>query len=87
MGRSDPDVFSFYRKHIKPKGSVALLGWTDNFQYKGDLYDLQLKNWDINSDWSLKKKYDIGFVIRRTPVEHYTPIYKNKEYYLYQISL
>jgi hypothetical protein len=58
MGRSDPCVFSFYKKHIKPKGSVALLGWTDNSQYEGDLYDLQLKNWDINSDWSLKKKYD-----------------------------
>ena len=58
MGRSDPYIFSFYKKHIKPEGSVALLGWVDNSQYKGDLYDLQLKNWDINSDWSLGKKYD-----------------------------
>ena len=58
MGRSDPYIFKFYKKHIKPKGSVALLGWVDNSQYEGDLYDLQLKNWDINSDWSLKKKYD-----------------------------
>ena len=46
MGRSDP------------VGSVALLGFTNNNFFRGDLYDLQLDNWNINSDWQLSKKYD-----------------------------
>jgi hypothetical protein len=58
MGRSDSYVFDFYNKHIKPTGSVALLGYTNNSQYQGDLYDMQLNNWNINSDWYLKQKYD-----------------------------
>ena len=58
MGRSDSYVFDFYNEHIKPAGSVALLGYTNNSQYQGDLYDMQLNNWNINSDWHLKQKYD-----------------------------
>ena len=58
MGRSDPYIFSFYRNTIKPAGDTALLGFTSNNFFNGDLYDLRLGNWDINSDWQLSKKYD-----------------------------
>ena len=58
MGRSDPFISSFYRVNIQPVGSVALLGFTNNNFFRGDLYDLQLDNWNINSDWQLSKKYD-----------------------------
>jgi SAM-dependent methyltransferase len=58
MGRSDPHVLTFYNKTIKPKGSIALLGFSNNNFYNGDLYDLSLDNWNINSEWMLKKKYD-----------------------------
>ena len=58
MGRSDPYVFNFYKINIQPKGSTALLGFSNNNLFNGDLYDLSLSNWDINSDWNLKKKYN-----------------------------
>ena len=58
MGRSDKYIFNFYRQNIKPYGKSALLGFVDNSLFEGDLYDLSLGNWQINSDWSLKKKYD-----------------------------
>ena len=58
MGRSDPHVLTFYNKTVKPKGSIALLGFSNNNFYNGDLYDLSLDNWNINSEWILKKKYD-----------------------------
>lgn len=58
MGRSDPHVLSFYNKTIKPRGTTALLGFSNNNFYDGDLYDLSLDNWDINSEWMLGKKYD-----------------------------
>ena len=58
MGRSDPYILNFYNKTIKPKGKVALLGFSNNNFYNGDLYDLSLNNWNINSEWSLDKKYD-----------------------------
>ena len=64
MGRSDPIIFQFYRQVIRPKGKVALLGFTDNTLFDGDLYDLQLNNWDINSDWKLDKKYDTIISLR-----------------------
>ena len=58
MGRSDPHVLHFYNKTIKPKGSTALLGFSNNNFYDGDSYDLSLDNWNINSEWILSKKYD-----------------------------
>jgi len=59
MGKSNHIVVPFLKKHIKPKGSTALLGFTDHTIFKeGDLYDTQLKNWEINSQWYLSKKYD-----------------------------
>ena len=40
-------------------GLRTLLGEGNAFRtHHGDLYDLQLGNWNINSDWSLEKKYD-----------------------------
>jgi SAM-dependent methyltransferase len=61
VGRSDLHLYyNLYFPHIKtkPKGEVALLGFTNQDYFFGDLYDLQLGNWDINSEWSLPKKYD-----------------------------
>ena len=58
MGRSDQFLKPFWGKHIKPEGLTALLGFSDNSKFNGDTYDLELGNWDINSDWSLPKKYD-----------------------------
>lgn len=58
MGRSDPHVLNFYNKTIKAKGPTALLGFSNNNFYDGDLYDLKLNNWNINSEWTLDKKYD-----------------------------
>ena len=59
MGRSDLRLcHELYFPHIKPKGDVALLGSTTHDHFSGDLYDLQLDNWNINSEWSLPKKYD-----------------------------
>ena len=64
MGRSDPFVFTFYKDNIKPIGRTALLGFTDNILFKGDLYDLQIGNWNINSDWRLNRKYDTIISLR-----------------------
>ena len=58
MGRSDPFISNFYKTNIAPIGDVALLGFTNNNFFHGDLYDLQLNNWDINSESKLDKKYD-----------------------------
>jgi SAM-dependent methyltransferase len=57
MGRSNSILSPIYQS-FPLEGSVALLGFTDNQLFKGDLYDLQLDNWDINSQWELPKKYD-----------------------------
>ena len=58
MGRSDPYIHDFYKDYIKPQGEVALLGFVNNKWFGGDLYDLQIGNWNINDSWELKKKYD-----------------------------
>jgi len=58
MGKSDPYYFNFCNQHIKPQGETALLGFTNNNNFRGDLYDLSLNNWDINSEWTLTQKYD-----------------------------
>lgn len=58
MGRSDTKIIPFYLSHIKPSGSTALLGFVNNRIFNGDLYDLSLNNWDINTKWSLNQKYD-----------------------------
>ena len=64
MGRSNILLFPFYKKFIKPQGKVALLGFTNNDLFEGDLYDLQSNNWNINSNWELDKKYDTIISLR-----------------------
>ena len=65
MGMSDPILYEkLYYPNIIPEGEVALLGFTNNQRFKGDLYDLQLGNWNINSDWKLEKKYDTIICLR-----------------------
>ena len=58
MGKSNGILLPWFKKHIKTKGKVALLGFTNNDLFQGDLYDKQLNNWDINSWWNLNSKYD-----------------------------
>lgn len=58
MGRTNSILFPWYKSLINPEGDVALLGFTDNSLFSGDLYDRSLDNWDINSDWVLPKMYD-----------------------------
>lgn len=64
MGKSDPILHKFYKQHIRQHGDTALLGFTNNAWFYGDLYDRQIGNWDINSDWSLGKKYDTIISLR-----------------------
>ena len=58
MGITNPIVFPFYKEKIKPQGEVALLGFSNNDLFDGDLYDRSIGNWDINSDWTLCCRYD-----------------------------
>lgn len=70
MGKSDTIIFNEYKKILKKIESriesVAFLGFTCendltlsvNCKIR-DFYDLSLGNWDINSDWSLGKSYDL----------------------------
>ena len=58
MGKTNSILFPWYKRLIKPKGDVALLGFDNNELFDGDLYDLSLGNWEINSKWNLNKKYD-----------------------------
>jgi SAM-dependent methyltransferase len=59
MGRTDSIIFPWYKSLINNlKGDVALLGFQNTNHFNGDLYDDTLGNWNINSEWSLKKKYD-----------------------------
>ena len=64
MGKSDNYLIPFYKRNVDQKGRTALLGFTDNRMFEGDLYDLQLNNWDINADWSLNGKYDTIISLR-----------------------
>lgn len=58
MGKTNPIIFPIYKSLVVPKGDVALLGFNNNDLFDGDLYDLSLENWQINSEWELDKKYD-----------------------------
>ena len=42
--------------NIRPP--VALLGFTNNEYFDGDLYDRQKQNWEINGKWKLNKMYN-----------------------------
>lgn len=70
MGKSDPIIFDEYKKILKKNEShiesVAFLGFSCENDLtlsikckKRDFYDLSLGNWEINSDWSLGKSYDL----------------------------
>ena len=68
MGKSDPIIFLEYyemTRHLKPT-SIAFLGfsgsnaYTDTFEcVDKQFFDISLGNWDINSDWSLGRKFDL----------------------------
>lgn len=59
MGKTDPIIIPFYKKHIVPQSPTALLGFVNNNIFAGDLYDISLGNWDINDldERELSKKY------------------------------
>jgi len=60
MGKSDDFILPWYKSIISMSGDIALLGFPKNNPHfpLGDCYDLKLNNWQINSDWELKKKYN-----------------------------
>ena len=64
MGKSNQFLEPFYKDIIETKGDIALLGFQNNKWFPGDLYDLQLNNWEINSDWNLSKNYDTIISLR-----------------------
>ena len=64
MGKSDVVLTPWYKTFIKPVGDTALLGFVNNNLFKGDLYDLQIGNWEINSNWHLQKKYNTIVCLR-----------------------
>jgi SAM-dependent methyltransferase len=57
MGVTNTVLFPFYKKYIKAVSPCALLGFTDNTLFEGDMYDLRLNNWNINSQWKLNRSY------------------------------
>jgi hypothetical protein len=69
MGKSDTIVFEEYASILKDVNhveSTAFLGFSKENEFTlsiksktKDFYDLDLKNWNINEDWSLNKKYDL----------------------------
>lgn len=77
MGKSDPIIFSEYLKVLNEDNhdinSVAFLGFDKENLFTKSIksstrhfYDLNLKNWNINDDWSLKQQYDL-IVCTRCP--------------------
>ena len=73
MGKTDNIIQPIYLRHFPKKNPIALLGFTDNRWSEGDLYDYQLDNWDINSDWKLPKKYK-SIISTRCPYFSKNPI-------------
>lgn len=61
MGKSNKYLNPIYKKLFPQKYPIALLGFEtipNLFENKNiDLYDLNLNNWDINSNWKLNRKY------------------------------
>jgi SAM-dependent methyltransferase len=64
MGKSDGILNPWYKQSIVPQGRTALLGFQNNNVFPGDLYDLEIGNWDINDDWSLDGTYDTIISLR-----------------------
>ena len=70
MGKSDAIIFPEYVQALsqidRKINSVAFLGFSAENSFtrrilceNRSFYDLSLGNWNINSDWSLDKKYDL----------------------------
>jgi len=70
MGKSDSIIFEEYKSVLNTISSsfesVAFLGFSKENEFTSSIiaktrtfYDLSLSNWDINSAWSLKQKYDL----------------------------
>lgn len=59
MGRSNSILMPLYEKFIPRSDPTAMLGYDKNvFNLKNaDLYDKNLGNWEINSRWELKRRY------------------------------
>jgi hypothetical protein len=62
MGKSDKYLIPIFKKLFPKKKPSALLGFSkipDFMENKNDidLYDLSLSNFDLNTDWKLKRKY------------------------------
>lgn len=62
MGKSNAYLNPIYKKKFPKKYPIALLGFQNiptfiENKEDIDLYDLELKNWDINADWKLNRKY------------------------------
>ncbi len=66
MGKSDPYVFTWYAKNLPSDAQkIAILGSTsESFVREAfpnaqiDLFDIQLKNWDINDpNWKIELNY------------------------------
>ena len=66
MGKTNTILEPIYRKYFPTEEPRALLGFTNNSLGEGDLYDIQLGNWDINSKWELPKKYN-SIICTRCP--------------------
>ena len=66
MGKTNTILEPIYRMKFPNNEPRALLGFTDNSIGGGDLYDLQLGNWNINSEWKLSKKYN-SIICTRCP--------------------
>lgn len=92
MGKSDSLVFREYLNvldGIEKPSNVAFLGFSgENYftsQFVGcdkEFYDLQLGNWEINSDWNLGKRYDL-LISTRCPYFSKNPenfVHKCKEH-------
>jgi hypothetical protein len=61
MGKSDGSLIPIYQDIVKTFNSpIAYLGFRSVPNWgpqDGDAYDIATNGWDINSDWTLKKKY------------------------------
>lgn len=69
MGRSDAVLEKIYSANFPETPPIAFLGSTKNMLNitDVDLYDMQLNNFDINSDWKLKHKNYNSIISTRCP--------------------
>jgi hypothetical protein len=81
MGDNDRRIIPFYKQNIHPVPQVALLGSPDNSKFEGTTYDLQLGNWNINSDdWDIPQKFNTVICTRcayfaKSPMDFFRKAY------------